>query len=111
MDLNLCTLGERCALGAVFSGNVHMLQWMKDNGMTGEWRESHMFSAANNGSLDVVKWLRANGCPWDENACSFAGSRNHWDTLQYLVDNKCPGWEEAAIKHAEHLTITPGDDE
>ena len=68
MDLNLCTLGERCALGAVFSGNVHMLQWMKDNGMTGEWRESHMFSAANSGSLEVVKWLRANGCQWDEDA-------------------------------------------
>ena len=42
---------------------------------------------------------------------SFAGARTHWDILQYLVDNKCPGWEEAAIKHAEHLTITPGDDE
>ena len=111
MDLNLCTLGERCALGAVFSGNVHMLQWMKDNGMTGEWRESHMFSAANSGSLEVVKWLRANGCPWDEKACLFAGSCKSWDTLQYLVDNKCPGWEKAAIKYAEHLTITPGDDE
>jgi hypothetical protein len=31
--------------------------------------------------------------------------------LQYLVDNKCPGWEEAAITYAEHLTINPGDDE
>ena len=110
MDLNLCTLGERCALGAVFSGNVHMLQWMKDNGMTGEWRESHMFSAANSGSLEVVKWLRANGCPWDEDACRRA-ARGHWDILQYLVDNKCPGWKEAAIQYAEHLTITPGDDE
>ena len=45
MDLH----AERCALGAVNSGHVHMLQWMKDNGMTGEWRESHMFSAACNG--------------------------------------------------------------
>ena len=111
MDLNLCTLGERCALGAVFSGNVHMLQWMKDNGMTGEWRESHMFSAANSGSLEVVKWLHVNGCPWDEKACLFAGARTHWDILQYLVDNKCPGWEKAAITYAEHLTINPGDDE
>ena len=59
----------------------------------------------------MVKWLHANGCPWDEKACLFAGARTHWDILQYLVDNKCPGWEEAAITHAEHLTITPGDDE
>ena len=59
----------------------------------------------------MVKWLRADGCPWDEMACSSAVKNKHWDTLQYLVDNKCPGWEEAAIEHAEHLTITPGDDE
>ena len=100
-----------CVSGAMNSGHVHILQWMKDNGMTGEWLNYHMFSAACRGHLEVVKWLHANGCPWDENACSLAAVRKHWDILQYLVDNKCPGWEEAAIKHAEHLTITPGDDE
>ena len=102
---------KRCASGAMNSWHVHILQWMKDNGMTGEWLNYHMFSAACRGHLEVVKWLHANGCPWDENACSLAAVRKHWDILQYLVDNKCPGWEEAAIKHAEHLTITPGDDE
>ena len=102
-----------CVSGAMNSGHVHILQWMKDNGMTDKWRESHKFMhyAASKGHLDVVKWLHANGCPWDKKACLFAAKYKHWDTLQYLVDNKCPGWEEAAIKHAEHLTITPGDDE
>jgi len=70
-----------------------------------------MFSAANKGHLEVVKWLHVNGCPWNEKTCLFAAKYIHWDTLQYLVDNKCPGWEKAAIEHAEHLTITPGDDE
>ena len=98
-----------CASGAMISGHVHILQWMKDNGITGEWRYYHMYSAANRGRLEVVKWLRADGCPWDEKACLFAGSCKSWDTLQYLVDNKCPGWEKAAITYAEHLTIThPG---
>ena len=100
-----------CVSGAMNSGHVHILQWMKDNGITGELRDYHMYSAANRGRLEVVKWLRADGCPWDEKACLFAGSCKSWDTLQYLVDNKCPGWEKAAIKYAEHLTITPGDDE
>ena len=27
----------------------------------------------------------------------------HWDCLQYAVDNKCPGWKEYAKRHAEHL--------
>ena len=99
-----------CASAAMKSGHVHILQWMKDNGMTGEWR-AFMHFAAGIGNLEVVKWLHVNGCPWDENACLFAAFRKHWDTLQYLVDNKCPGWEKAAITYAEHLTITPGDDE
>ena len=107
-----CPISRKlCASGAVNSGHVHMFQWMKDTGMTDKWRERHMYSAACNGHLEVVKWLHVNGCPWDEKACLFAGARTHWDILQYLVDNKCPGWEKAAIEHAEHLTITPGDDE
>ena len=107
----------RCASRAAYTAHVHILQWMKDNGMTGEfhpvkWREYHMRFAAGRGHhLEVVKWLHADGCPWDENACSLAGVGKHWDILQYLVDNKCPGWEEAAITYAEHLTITSGDDE
>ena len=100
-----------CASRAAYTAHVHILQWMKDNGMIGEWHGYHMFSAASFGHLEVVKWLRANGCPWDEDACRRAAEHKHWDTLQYLVDNKCPGWEEAAIQYAEHLTITPGDDE
>ena len=101
----------RCASRAAYTAHVHILQWMKDNGMTGEWHDYHMISAAIMGHLEVVKWLHVNGCPWDEDTCIRAAEHKHWDTLQYLVDNKCPGWEEAAIEHAEHLTITPGDDE
>ena len=99
----------RCASRAAYTAHVHILQWMKDNGMTVEWCDDlyHMFSAASKGHLDVVKWLRANGCPWDEDVCIRAAEHKHWDTLQYLVDNKCPGWSQ----YAEHLTITPGDDE
>ena len=106
-----CPIDLKCASGAMNSGHVHILQWMKDNGMTGELLECHMYLTAGRGHLEVVKWLHVNGCPWDEKACSSAGSRTHWDTLQYLVDNKCPGWEKAAITYAEHLTTNPGDDE
>ena len=33
----------------------------------------------------------------------FAADNKHWDCLQYLVDNKCPGWEIYAENYAEHL--------
>ena len=99
-----CPISRKlCASGAVNSGHVHMFQWMKDTGMTDKWRERHMYSAACNGHLEVVKWLHVNGCPWDEKACLFAGSCKSWDTLQYLVDNKCPGWLWHAEHYAKHL--------
>ena len=31
-----------------------------------------------------------------EEACRYATDNRHWDCLQYLVDNKCPGWEHFA---------------
>jgi hypothetical protein len=47
--------------------------------------------------------LHENGCPWDEYTCDYAADNKHWDCVQYLVDNKCPGWEEYAEEYAEHL--------
>ena len=33
----------------------------------------------------------------------FAAKYKRWDCLQYLVDNKCPGWEDIRREYAEHL--------
>ena len=32
--------------------------------------------------------------------CYYAADNKHWDCLQYLVDNKCPGWEIYAKNYA-----------
>ena len=60
-------------------------------------------SAAENGHLPTLQYLRENGCPWNSNTCSSAAYNKHWDCLQYAVDNKCPMWEEYAKKYAKHL--------
>ena len=36
--------------------------------------------AAKGGHLDVLKWARENGCPWDEWTCAFAASRGYVET-------------------------------
>jgi hypothetical protein len=59
--------------------------------------------AAQNGHLSALKYLHENGCPWDLYTCLSAAITEHWDCLQYAVDNKCPRWKEYAKKHAEHL--------
>ena len=40
---------------------------------------------------------------WDQLTCKYAAVHERWDCFQYLVDNKCPGWEKYAERYAEHL--------
>ena len=47
-------------------------------------------NAARNGHLECIKYLRENGCPWDEETCSSAAFYGHLDCLQYAYENGCP---------------------
>ena len=53
------------------------------------------------GQLPALKFLHENGCPWDYRTCQSAAEEKRWDCLQYLVDNKCPGWEIYPKNYAE----------
>ena len=44
----------------------------------------------------MLKWARENGCEWDEETCEAAGYRKHWDVLQWLTENGCPGAHDSA---------------
>ena len=53
---------------------------------TSEW-------AAMRGHLEVLKWLRSEGCPWDEGACLCAAAGGHLEVLKWLRSEGCP-WNE-----------------
>ena len=55
------------------------------------------------GTCPLSQFLHENGCPWDYLTCYYAADNEHWDCLQYAVDNKCPRWEKYAKRHAKHL--------
>jgi hypothetical protein len=44
--------------------------------------------------LDVLKYLHEHVCPWNWNACAAAHFNNHVDCLNYLIEQKCEGFEE-----------------
>ena len=52
------------------------------------------YCAAEEGHLDVLKYLHENDCPWNSEACSWAHLNNRIDCLNYLIEQKCPGFEE-----------------
>lgn len=48
--------------------------------------------AAKEGHLEVLKWLRERGCPWDWDAmtCAHADDGAHLDVLRWARENGCP---------------------
>ena len=65
-----------------------MLKWLRSEGCP--WDEVPCTYAANGGHLDVLKWLRSEGCPWDAITCTEAASFRHLDVFKWLIDNGCP---------------------
>ena len=46
--------------------------------------------AALEGYLNLIKWARANGCPWDKQTCANAARGGHLEVLQWARANGCP---------------------
>ena len=47
----------------------------------------------------MLKWARANGCPWDEGTCAYAAMGGHLEVLKWARENGCP-WDERTRKFA-----------
>ena len=41
-------------------------------------------------TLEVLKWARANGCPWTEMTCEYAAIRKRTEVLKWARENGCP---------------------
>ena len=61
-----------------------MLRWARANGCP--WDEYKCAFAAREGHLEVLQWARANGCPWDRNTCIHASG----SALEWAVANGAP---------------------
>ena len=53
--------------------------------------------AAEGGHLEMLKWARENGCPWDEDTCANAAKGGHLEVLKWARENDCP-WDEWTCK-------------
>ena len=42
------------------------------------------------GHLEVLKYARENGCPWDETTCAAAAKNGHLETLKWARENGAP---------------------
>ena len=56
---------------------------------------------AEKGNLELLQFLRAKGCPWNEWTCANAACKGHLECLKYLHENGCP-WDEGTCLGAAH---------
>lgn len=73
---------------AAESGSLTQLKWLRRQGCP--WDERTCAAASEGGHLDILQWLRSKHCPWDHNTCSDAARNGHVDVLKWAIDNKCP---------------------
>jgi hypothetical protein len=63
-------------------GRIEVLKWARSQGCP--WDEYTYSLAAKNGHLEVLKWLRSQRCPWDKFICSWAADGGHLEVLQWV---------------------------
>ena len=75
-----------------FVFSKEMLKWARANGCP--WKERTCDEiAAGGGHLEVLQWARANGCPWNSFTCKAAAREGHLEVLRWARANGCP-WNE-----------------
>lgn len=84
-------------------GYLEVLKWLRANGCP--WDHRACYAAAWNGHLGVLRWLHANGCPWTGRACSGAVHGGHLELLQWLRINGCPWDTELRLSSARGIDL------
>ena len=97
-----------CVADAAGRGHLEAIKEMRrskargtDESSRARWSEEAVEEAAKGGHLEVVQWLRQNGCPWSIWACTFSARGGHLEVLKWARDQDppCP-WDWATCARA-----------
>ena len=93
---------ERFCVQMARIGSLELLKFLRGKGCP--WDEGTCSEAAKYGRLECLKYARENGCPWNKEACSVAALEGQLECLKYLHENGCP-WDyrtcDNAAKYSE----------
>ena len=80
-----------------FVGSLELLAWAKASGCP--WNERTCALAAARGHLVVLKWAREHHCPVDEWTCAYAAWGGHLEVLTWAREHDCP-WDAVTCSWA-----------
>ncbi|WZN64002.1 hypothetical protein HKI87_08g55560 [Chloropicon roscoffensis] len=84
---------ERTCGWAAFRGQLEVLKWLRAKGCP--WGILTSTLAAQYGHLEVLQWMRAQDppCPWNSLVCYYAVHNGHLEVLRWARRQGCP-WGE-----------------
>ena len=86
------------------AASVARVEWARSCASEGEWeryiRPRLCEEAAGRGDLEMLKWLRARGCPWGAGTAGAAGC-GHLEVLKWLRAEGCPEYESTYESESE----------
>ncbi|QDZ18969.1 Rpc34 subunit of RNA polymerase [Chloropicon primus] len=90
LNLNREYHGVVAATGAAAGGHIELLEWLRSEGCG--FHERTCAAAAEGGHLDVLQWARSQDppCPWDAGTCRRAAMGGHLDVLQWARSQDPP---------------------
>ena len=85
-------------------GNLELMKWLRAEGCLWDKRTSK--EAARKGQLETLRWALENGCPGDNSVCHWAVLRGHVEMLRWAREFGCPWDPEIRDKAAAELGYT-----
>ena len=93
---------NNCRWAALY-GHLELVKWLRAKGCP--WGTRTSSCAAIGGHLDVLQWIRSQDppCPWDsKNVCYWAALEGHLDMLRWARSQGCPWHEEMTYEAARN---------
>ena len=76
------------------TNKLELLKWAREEKKC-EWEQDTIYTAAYQGNLEIVKYCVANECPINESACNGAAQNGHLEVLKYLRETAQAPWNSS----------------
>ena len=75
---------------AALGGHLEVMKWLRAKGCP--WDVSTSHAAATGGQLEVLQWMRDQDppCPWNSDVCYYAALGGHLEVLRWARSQGCP---------------------
>ncbi|GFR41069.1 hypothetical protein Agub_g1709 [Astrephomene gubernaculifera] len=96
-----CPMDVGTVRAAAREGHLHVVVWLVETLGAALQLGTEVFSdAAYSGNLELLRWLRERGCPWDADAIAEAARSGCDEALEWLVEQVCP-WPDDGLPYVE----------